>query len=151
MREHPLTILVAEDDDAAAQLIKTNIKRTGIEATYIRAENGEEALKILLGKNEDVKIDPESNLVFLLDIRMPKVDGMQVLEYLKRNDNLKKIPVIMMTTSDQESEVDKCYELGCNFYVKKQIDYNKFVASIKKIIDFISVVQLPIWKEISNG
>ncbi len=151
MRENSLTILVAEDDDAAAQLIKTNIRRTGIDATYIRAINGEEALKILCDKNDDVKIDPESNLVFLLDIRMPKIDGMQVLKYLKQNEKYKKIPIIMMTTSDRPSEVNECYNFGCNFYVKKQIDYKKFVDSIKKIIDFINVVQLPTWEEITNG
>jgi CheY-like chemotaxis protein len=146
----PLKILVAEDDDAAAHLIKANLKRTGIDAQFFRAADGEEALTFIESSGNG-ELDGSERLIILLDIRMPKKDGIQVLEILKGNSLTKKIPIVMLTTSDRPIEVDTCYRLGCSFYLKKQVDYSKFVDGINKLAQFIQICEIPIWGEITDG
>lgn len=141
--EPVLSVLIAEDDDAAAHLIKTNLKRAGLDTEFFRAKNGEETIKIL----ESGTIPKTGPLVILLDIRMPKMDGIQVLKYIKDSPLLRKVPVVMLTTSDRPKEVDYCYQLGCNFYLKKQVDYSKFVDTIKKFAAFIRTCELPLFGE----
>ncbi len=142
-------ILIVEDDDAAAHLIKTNLKRTGIEAQFIRAKDGEEA--IIFIENPD-KAEPvfsyRDKLVILLDVRMPKMDGVQVLTRIKQSKKYKTLPVIMFTTSKRE--VSKCYELGCNFYVVKEVDYQKFTRTIGALAAFIESAELPVLEESNN-
>ena len=142
-----VNILIAEDDDAAAHLIKTNLMRAGLEASYLRARNGEEVLQLLDGGT----ISPSDKLVVLLDIRMPKIDGIRVLKEMKGSAALKKIPVIMLTTSDRAQEVDECYRIGCNAYLKKQVDYSRFVDSIKKLASFIQSCEIPIIGDLEDG
>ena len=143
--QNPIKVLIAEDDDAAAQLIKTNLRRSGLQAEYLRARNGEEALLILRDVSAEAPIRKSDVLIVLLDIRMPKVDGLEVLKAMKSCDTLSKIPVIMLTTSDRPKEVDACYRLGCNLYLKKQVDYAKFTDSIGRLAAFIAVCELPIF------
>jgi CheY-like chemotaxis protein len=145
--EQELTILITEDDDAAALLIKKNLRRTGIKANYLRAINGEEALLIIAGKHEMIKIPPQNQLLILLDIRMPKVDGITVLTQLKKNSTFKHIPIIMMTTSNRPSEVQQCYTLGCNAYLKKEVEYKKFTDKINRLADFIQLIEIPPFRE----
>ena len=142
-----VNILIAEDDDAAAHLIKTNLMRAGLEASYLRARNGEEVLQLLDGGT----ISPTDKLVVLLDIRMPKIDGIRVLKEMKGSAALKKIPVIMLTTSDRAQEVDECYRIGCNAYLKKQVDYSRFVDSIKKLASFIQSCEIRIIGDVEDG
>jgi len=146
----PLKILIAEDDDAAAQLIKTNLRRSGLDAECFRAKNGEEALAALNGESPEISFAPEDRLIVLLDIRMPKVDGMAVLRAMKESERLSKVPVVMLTTSDRRKEVDACYGLGCNLYLKKQVDYAKFTDSIAKLASFLSVCEIPSFGEPAN-
>ncbi len=141
-----LHILIAEDDDAAAHLIKTNLQRAGIDAQYHRTKNGEEAVKFI----ESPIVPSYDKLVILLDVRMPKMDGVQVLKFIKESPTLKKIPVIMLTTSDRPKEVELCYQNGCNFYLKKQVDYTKFVDSIKKFAAFITACEIPFFGEMPD-
>lgn len=140
-------VLIAEDDDAAAHLIKTNLMRAGLEAVFLRARNGEEVLQML----DSGTVSPSDKLVIFLDIRMPKVDGIRVLREVKSSDAYRKIPVVMLTTSDRAQEVDECYRLGCNAYLKKQVDYSKFVDSIKKLAAFVQSCEIPIIGDIEDG
>lgn len=142
-----LHVLIAEDDDAAAHLIKTNLMRAGLEASYMRAKNGEEALQLL---NEG-PLPASDQMVVFLDIRMPKIDGIRVLKEMKNSQALRKIPVIMLTTSDRAQEVDECYRLGCNAYLKKQVDYTRFVDSIRKLAAFVQSCEIPIIGDIEDG
>jgi len=142
--------LIAEDDDAAAQLIKTNLRRAGLQAEFLRAKDGEEALAMLRDSSPSAQIKNYDPLVILLDIRMPKVDGMQVLSAMKADSLLRRIPVIMLTTSDRPKEVDACYRLGCNLYLKKQVDYAKFTESIGRLAAFLAVCELPLFGELPN-
>ncbi len=138
-------VLIAEDDDAAAHLIKTNLRRSGLQAEYIRARNGEEAMLILQDASAEAPLKSSDAVVVLLDIRMPKVDGLQVLKFMKSSSTLSKVPVIMLTTSDRPKEVDACYRLGCNLYLKKQVDYAKFTDTIGRLAAFIAACELPLF------
>lgn len=149
--EAGLNILIAEDDDAAAHLIRTNLKRSGLNAAFFRAKNGVELLDILEERDTLNKIPKTDRLVVLLDIRRPKKDGIQVLKYMKESCIFRKIPVIMLTTSDRPEEVDQCYRLGCNFYLKKQVDYTRFVDTINKLAAFISVCEAPVFGDLVDA
>ena len=91
----------------------------------------------------EVKRENGLPLLLLLDIRMPKMDGVDVLKKLKQDPELKKMPVIMITTTDDPREVDKCHDLGCSSYVIKPVDYEQFVEAIKQLGMFLKVVKVP--------
>ena len=81
--------------------------------------------------------------LMLLDIRMPKVDGVEVLRRLKADRELRKLPVIMLTTTEDPREVARCHDLGCNVYLKKPIDYGKFSEAMKRLGMFITLLLVP--------
>jgi CheY-like chemotaxis protein len=134
-----VTILIVEDDDGHATLIKRNLKRAGIINELVHFADGKEVLDYL------IRDDREAGKAYLLllDIRMPKVDGIEVLRRVKADPELKKIPVIMITTTDDPREVEKCHALGCSSYITKPIDYEKFMDVIKQLGLFLLVVQVP--------
>ena len=140
IEENFITVL-AEDDDAAANLIEINLKRAGINSIR-RAKNGKEALDILTSlKNEGGS--KVYHILLFLDIRMPVMDGIQVLKKIKSDEVLKMIPVVMLTTTENPSEVEECYRYGCNFYIKKPVEYKVFVETIKNLANFAKVCILP--------
>jgi CheY-like chemotaxis protein len=141
--EKEVIILIAEDDDGHATLIQRNLKRAGIANEIVRFKDGKEALDYLFQKGEGTKRENGKALLLLLDIMMPKIDGVEVLKRVKADEELKKIPVIMITTTDDPREVERCHELGCGSYITKPIDYEKFVDAIRKLGLFLLVVQVP--------
>jgi CheY-like chemotaxis protein len=138
-----VVILVAEDDEGHATLIKKNLKRAGLLNEIRHFKDGQEILDFLLGKNNNDKRQKDTGYLLLLDIRMPKVDGEEVLQKIKEHKELHKLPVIMVTTTDDPREVEKCHLLGCNNYVTKPIDYDKFVDAIRQLGLFLLVVEIP--------
>jgi len=138
-------ILIAEDDDGHATLIERNLRRAGIENTIRRFRDGKEVLDFLFdtGKNKKRRKKPDGSYVLLLDLRMPRIGGIEVLRKVKRDNILDKMPVIVLTTTDNPADVDRCYKLGCSNYVKKPIDYTKFVDAIKLIGHFLLVNEIP--------
>ena len=108
-----IKILIAEDDDGHASLIRRNLQRAGIINEIVRFQDGNEVVEYLFQSGE-VKRENGLPLLLLLDIRMPKMDGVDVLKKLKQDPELKKMPVIMITTTDDPREVDKCHDLGCS-------------------------------------
>ena len=138
-----VVILIAEDDEGHASLIKKNLKRAGISNEILHFKDGEETLDFLMGSNEGRHRMPDNAYLLLLDIRMPKVDGVEVLRKIKQDNELRKIPVIMITTTDDPREVEHCHSLGCSNYITKPIDYNKFVDSIMQLGLFLMVVEVP--------
>ena len=84
-----------------------------------------------------------SPLLVLLDLNLPVLDGYQVLKRMKEDERTKRIPVIILTTTDDTREVSRCYELGCNVYITKPVDYERFSDAIRKIGLFLSVVTIP--------
>jgi len=121
-----VTIVIAEDDSGHANLIKRNIRRAGFNNEIKHFTDGEQTLDYFLSDTSDIQ---SLNHLLLLDIRMPKIDGITVLSQLRQTFQQIKIPVIIITTTDDPYEIKKCYDLGCNNYMVKPIEYNNFVEA----------------------
>jgi CheY-like chemotaxis protein len=139
-----VVILVADDDEGHAGLIKKNLSRAGVRNRIIQFHDGQEILDFLFMRGDPPHREDCKAYVLLLDIRMPKLDGVTVLQSIKDDPELRKIPVIMVTTTDDPREVGNCHLQGCSNYITKPIDYDKFVMTIQQLGSFLSVVQVPI-------
>ena len=134
-----VTIILVEDDDGHATLIERNLRRAGLDNGFVRLKDGQEALDFLLGSEAPVR----ESCVLLLDIKMPRVDGIEVLKRLKGDPWTATLPVIMLTTTDDPREIERCYQLGCNVYVTKPVEYEQFIDAVKRLGFFLQVVKLP--------
>ena len=143
MLANEVTLIVAEDDDGHASLITRNLKRAGIKNEIVRFRDGQETLDFLFRDGNGTHRHTDTSYILLLDIRMPKVDGVEVLRKIKQDPELTKIPVTMLTTTDDPREVEECYCLGCSNYITKPVDYDRFVEVIKQLGLFLLVVQVP--------
>ncbi len=138
-----VTVLIADDDAGHARLIEKNLQRIGVHNTILRFADGQAILDFLFGRGSGPTLPPQMPCLLLLDIRMPKVDGVEVLRQIKADPNLRKLPVTMLTTTDDPREVDRCHELGCSSYLVKPVDYDKFSEAIKQFGIFISLIKVP--------
>lgn len=138
-----LTIVLAEDDDGHAQLIHRNLQRAGLVNGFLRVRDGQEALDLIFGEGDYVGRALGANALLLLDINMPRIDGVEVLRRLKSHAATSMLPVIMLTTTDDPREVERCYQLGCNVYITKPVEYEGFVNAIKQLGLFLQVVRIP--------
>ena len=138
-----VVILLAEDDEGHAGLIENNLLRAGIKNKIIHFKDGDETLDFLLSKGDGPHLEDSTAYLLLLDIRMPRVDGIEVLETVKSDKKLSRMPVIMITTTDDPREVKRCHDLGCNTYITKPINYEKFMNAIKQLGLFLLVVNVP--------
>jgi CheY-like chemotaxis protein len=143
MSAEALTIVLAEDDDGHAHLIHKNLQRAGLVNGFIRVRDGQEALDLLRGEGEHRGTGLLGRCLLLLDINMPRVDGAEVLRQIKADPKLAITPVIMLTTTDDPREVERCYALGCNVYITKPVEYEQFVEAIKQLGLFLQVVKVP--------
>jgi CheY-like chemotaxis protein len=143
MSPEPLTIVLAEDDDGHANLIHRNLERAGLTNGFIRVRDGQEALELLRGQGPYAGQAIHGDFLLLLDINMPRVDGVEVLRQIKADPALASTPVIMLTTTDDPREVERCYKLGCNVYITKPVAYDKFVEAIRQLGLFLQVVKIP--------
>ena len=139
MSHHVSTILIVEDDEGHAILIRENLEAVGLRARIKHFSDGQAVLDFFA---KGVADRPDTYLV-LLDIRMPKVDGIEVLRRLKANPLLAKLPVIMLTTTDDTREINRCYALGCNGYIQKPVDYEKFADAIRNLGLFVPLLLIP--------
>ncbi|OIO73106.1 MAG: hypothetical protein AUJ57_05060 [Zetaproteobacteria bacterium CG1_02_53_45] len=139
----PVTIIMAEDEEGHAKLTQKNLQRAGIHNPMQWCKNGKDALDFILGRNA-FEGDPHTHdVLLLLDLNMPLLDGYQVLEKLKSDSQTKHIPVIILTTTDDDREVRRCYEMGCNIYITKPVNYAEFSNAIKELGLFLSVIAIP--------
>jgi two-component system response regulator len=129
-------ILVAEDNDDDYALIRRSVPKLSPPITIRRGANGEEVLGILEGS-------PSLPLVALLDIKMPKMSGLEVLQSLRQNPTTRFLPAVMLTSSDQPTDVTEAYTLGCNAYLRKPIAYDEFVEAIRSTVAFWLNVRVP--------
>lgn len=136
-------ILIAEDDPGHARLIEKNLQRAGLHNPIIRFQNGQDIVDFLFYRGGAPKRSPESAYLLLLDIRMPKLDGIEVLRQIKEDSELRKLPVMMLTTTDDPREIARCHGLGCSNYIVKPVDYEKFSEAIKQLGLFVSLVEIP--------
>lgn len=138
-----VTILIAEDDPGHARLIEINLQRAGLNNEVRRFSDGQAILDFLLRRGPEPHRPADGAYLLLLDIRMPKVDGVEVLRQVKSDTELRKLPVVMLTTTDDPREVQRCHELGCNSYIVKPVDYEKFSEAVKRLGMFVSLVRIP--------
>jgi CheY-like chemotaxis protein len=138
-----VTILLVEDDPGHARLIEKNLRRSNITNDVITVADGQQALDYLFCEGEYAGDECPSPLLVLLDLDLPVLDGYQVLQRMKADGCTKRIPVVILTTTDDAREVARCYELGCNVYVTKPVDYDQFSGAIRKLGLFLSVVTIP--------
>lgn len=139
----PVTIVMIEDDEGHARLIERNIRRAGINNELVTFSNGRAALDYLLGPDGSGTVSAERQLLILLDLNLPDVSGIDILKRLKGNPHLKLTPVVVLTTTDDAREVQRCYELGANVYVTKPVNYEAFSNAIVQLGLFLSVIQVP--------
>lgn len=143
MNAQQLVILLAEDDDGHAQLIQRNLKRAGVANEIVRARDGEEALDYVRSQGTFVNRPPGAPLLVLLDINMPKLDGVAVLQAMKSEKTTAQVPIIMLTTTDDPREVERCYQLGCSVYITKPVQYEAFVDALKRLGMFLEIIKVP--------
>ena len=142
-RPLPVTILLAEDDAGHALLIEKNLRRSGVSNKILRVDNGREAVDFLFKEGRYAGDPTPSPFLVLLDLNLPELDGCQVLRRIKGDVRTRHIPVVVLTTTDNPQEVAKCYELGCNVYVTKPVDYEQFSEAIRNLGLFLSIVKIP--------
>ena len=138
-----VVILIVEDDDGHARLIEKNLRRASIKNEILRFTDGQQILDFLFGRGEGRKRENFAPYLLLLDIRIPKMDGVEVLRQIKQDDELRKVPVIMLTTTDDPREVEVCHSLGCSHYIVKPVEYDKFASVLTQLGLFLKIVQVP--------
>ncbi|MBW4510055.1 MAG: response regulator [Scytonematopsis contorta HA4267-MV1] len=136
-------ILLVEDSINDVELILTSLAENNLGNEVVVVRDGEEALDYLYRRGV-YRLRREGNpVVVLLDLKLPKVDGIEVLGHLKRERSLRTVPVVVLTSSREESDLAQCYELGTNAYVVKPIDFHEFVDAIKGLGLFWAIINEP--------
>jgi CheY-like chemotaxis protein len=136
-------ILLVEDDSGHARLIEKNLRRSNVTNDFVILGDGRQALDYLFGEGEYVDQKRSPPMLVLLDLNLPVLDGYQVLKRMKEDERTRRIPVVILTTTDDVREVTRCYELGCNVYITKPVDYEQFSEAIRTLGLFLAVVTVP--------
>jgi CheY-like chemotaxis protein len=136
-----VTILMAEDDDGHARLVQERFESVGVSNRVIRFRDGQETWDFLSGSAKP-GVESGRSYLLLLDIRMPGLDGVEVLRRVKQDPRLKAMPVIMLTTTDDPKEISVCYAFGCNNYLTKPVEFERFAEVIKRLGLFLSIVRV---------
>ncbi|MDB5614001.1 MAG: hypothetical protein JWQ22_1654 [Devosia sp.] len=139
----PVTIIMIEDDEGHARLIEKNIRRAGVSNQIIPFTNGTDALAFLMGPDGTGSANQGRQLLVLLDLNLPDMTGVDILEKVKGNEHTKRSPVVVLTTTDDQREIQRCYDLGANVYITKPVDYEGFANAIRQLGLFFSVMQVP--------
>jgi CheY-like chemotaxis protein len=137
-----IEILLVEDNEGDIGLIEEVLEETRIKNILHVATNGEEAIQFLYGEGKFSGFTHPD--IILLDLNLPKKDGREVLREIKEDSNLKKIPVVILTTSGAEKDILRAYELHANAYVTKPLDFDQFINVVESIVSFwLEIVKLP--------
>jgi CheY-like chemotaxis protein len=140
-QQRPVSIVMIEDDEGHARLIEKNIRRAGISNHIHHFLDGTSALQFLYEDPEG----PAQNgpALILLDLNLPDMSGTDILAKIKSDGPLKRAPVVVLTTTDDKLEIQRCYDLGCNVYITKPVNYESFASAIRQLGLFLSVIQVP--------
>jgi len=134
MEEMEIDVLLVEDNKNDAELTIRALKKKKVINHIVHVKDGVSAIDFLFGKgefeNRDTHIQPR---IILLDLKMPRIDGMEVLQQIKGNDLTKKIPVVVLTSSKESPDIKKAYALGANSYIVKPVDFEGFAAAIAEV------------------
>jgi CheY-like chemotaxis protein len=138
----PVNIVMIEDDEGHARLIEKNIRRAGISNDVRHFTDGTSALDYLYHAPDGPALNGPA--LILLDLNLPDMSGTDILQRIKAEGNpLKRTPVIVLTTTDDKVEIQRCYDLGANVYITKPVDYENFATAIRQLGLFLSVIQVP--------
>lgn len=145
MNAEPIDILLVEDNVHDAELTIRALLKSGITNPLLHVKDGEEAINFMYGKghysNKNANDLPK---LILLDLKMPKVDGIEVLRVLKGDEHLKKVPVVLLTSSKEDKDVKECYSCGVNSYIVKPVDFDSYKKSVTSVAFYwLTLNQLP--------
>ena len=138
MQAKPTEIYIVDDDPGHARLIEKNLRRSGIGNAIVVFCSGAEVLEQIHGQDES-----KQPILMMLDLNMPGISGQGVLKTLKRDERTKHIPIIVLTTTDSAAEIEECYALGCNLFMTKPMQYQKFAENIRQLGLVFQIVEAP--------
>jgi DNA-binding response OmpR family regulator len=136
-------ILLVEDDPKDTELTMAALEEYNLSNEVVVASDGEEALDYLYYRGKFQRRSGDNPAVMLLDLKLPKIDGFEVLQQVKADDKLKMIPVVVLTSSREERDMVESYKLGVNAYVVKPVDFHEFVNAIKELGVFWAIINEP--------
>jgi CheY-like chemotaxis protein len=136
-------IVMIEDDEGHARLIERNIRRAGVRNEIVPFMDGAGALDYLLGADRSGQANIGRQILILLDLNLPDMSGIDILSELKKNPHTRRLPVIVLTTTDDQSEIRRCYDLGANVYVTKPVNYEAFSNAVIQLGLVFSIMQIP--------
>jgi len=139
----PISIVMIEDEKGHARLIERNIRRAGVSNDILAFHDGESALNHLLGPDGSGEVSAQRQFLVLLDLNLPDMTGLDVLTRLKANTHTRRAPVVILTTTDDEAEIQRCYDGGASAYITKPVDYERFAETIRSLGLFFSIIQVP--------
>lgn len=139
----PVVIVMVEDDEGHSRLIEKNIRRAGVTNEIVSFVTGASAIDFLMGEGTSSATIARRQLLVLLDLNLPDMAGTTILERIKSSAHLRRTPVIVLTTTDDADEINRCYDLGANAYITKPLNYEGFARAIQQLGLFISIVQVP--------
>lgn len=142
MSAKPLRILLVEDNPNDLELALHALKASKLSNPVVVARDGAEALELLFGK--EGQAPPELPQLILLDLKLPKVDGLEVLGRIKENASTRTIPVVVLTSSNEEPDIDRAYRLGVNSYIVKPVDFEQFCETVKQLGMYWLLLNQPI-------
>ena len=138
---HPVNIIMIEDDDGHARLIEKNIRRAGVTNAIKHFTDGTSAVEYMFNAPDGPAMNGPA--LVLLDLNLPDMSGTDILAKIKSEPALKRTPVVVLTTTDDKVEIQRCYDLGCNVYITKPVNYESFAQAIRQLGLFLSVIQVP--------
>ena len=130
------TILIVEDSDDDFEVTELAFRESKLANRIVRCDEGQQALDYLHKKGNYSDSEDALPGIILLDLNMPGMDGRRVLEKIKSDPNLREIPVIVLTTSNDERDIEDCYRTGANTYIQKPVDLDRFVDAIKRLKEY---------------
>jgi CheY-like chemotaxis protein len=138
-----VTIVMVDDDEGHARLIEKNIRRAGVNNEIVPFTDGTSALEFMLGSDGSGEASARRHLLVLLDLNLPDMTGVDILAKVKANRHTRRSPVVILTTTDDQREIQRCYDLGANVYITKPVNYESFANAIRQLGLFFSVMQIP--------
>ena len=139
--QRPVNIIMIEDDEGHARLIEKNIRRAGINNEICHFLEGGKAVDYIFNDKSGPALNGPA--LILLDLNLPDMSGVDILDRVKSDERLRATPVVVLTTTDDRQEIQRCYDLGCNVYITKPVNYENFADAIRQLGLFLSVIQVP--------
>ena len=139
-----VTILLVEDDPGHARLIEKNLRRNSVTNSIVQLPDGQSAVDYLFRRGAYSGRRGAPRLLILLDLNLPGLDGYQVLRRVKADPSTRRIPVVVLTTTEDRNEVDRCYELGCSLFVTKPVDYSDLTDTLRRLGQVLPILQVPV-------